>query len=151
MNKFFIILGFSVTACCTNFLLAASEIPQKTALESTSKDNKKDKSGLQNTLKVSDKNGHTLKVEAIDNSGKLFNILLSGFQPNESVEFESQSCNEYMRNTITMDGEGKIVMGYAPAVIGKNEGPFCISFTNENTQLSIKHYWGPIAFFSRPS
>jgi hypothetical protein len=151
MNNKFFILGVTATVLACNLLYATSDLQQGATGESKSKSNMKVSNESRSIIEATDKNGHTLRIKATDDSGKNFHIQLCGFQPNEVVDFESRSCHEKMGGPITMDKDGKFFMGYAPAVIGKNEGPFSISFSNKNTQLSIKHYWGPIAFFSRPS
>ena len=99
-------------------------------------------------LKFLDTQGHTVEIHPLDGNGEFFMINYSGFFPNEQIQFTSRSSGESMTDIITANENGFGCMGYAPAVVGRNEGPFEICFKTKNMpqSLTIKHYWGKIAF-----
>jgi hypothetical protein len=99
-----------------------------------------------NPLEAKDDKGHQMTMVCADRQGTIFNVKLSGFQANESLECVSRSCHEQMKFTLTVDECGELEYACLPAVIGKNAGPFAIKLSNENTTLRIQHYWGKIAF-----
>lgn len=99
-------------------------------------------------LCTQDENGHYIELKAESEDGKHFSIVGSGFNPKEKITFISRSYDETIEHPITVDAKGEFRMGYAPAVIGKKEGPFEVTFSGKTTTepLKIRHYWGKIAF-----
>jgi hypothetical protein len=103
-----------------------------------------------NPLEISDEKGHHLSIVSLDPSGKEFLIKLKGFEPYEKVRWLSISSFEKVENEIVIDQNGECNSNYFPGVPGKEEGPFIVSFSNDNTTLTLQHYWGKIAFSHQP-
>jgi hypothetical protein len=98
-------------------------------------------------LIVKDDKGHFIELKAEDMIGHNFTVHGSGFAPNEHITFTSHSGNETGSFPLQADKQGTFVFGYNPAVIGKTEGPFELTFKVENAKpIKLKHYWGKIAF-----
>ena len=96
---------------------------------------------------VKDESGHSVELKAEDVIGHNFTVHGSGFAPNEKITFTSHSGNESGSFPLQADQQGTFVFGYNPAVIGKTEGAFELTFEVENTKpIKLKHYWGKIAF-----
>lgn len=99
-----------------------------------------------NPLVVADSFGHRVEVQGLYADGKIFRILVTGFEPDEEITFLSESGSEMFKKTFKI-ADGETTIEYAPAVIGMKEGPFRISFYNDRTPpLTIQHYWGKIAY-----
>lgn len=99
-----------------------------------------------NPLEVIDKHGHRIELIAVAPTGNEFLVHITGFQPKEVVHMHSQSCDEVMSRSIAMENNGSFAFAYAPAVVGKKEGPFKLTISNDNCNLTLQHYWGAIAF-----
>lgn len=98
-------------------------------------------------LFIEDEQGRKVEIQASTPDGDHFTIEGSGFAPKEVVTFKSISCHETLDADFEVDEHGRFHMGYAPAVIGKKEGPFEVTFSGKNMQpLKLRHYWGRIAF-----
>lgn len=100
---------------------------------------------------VSDDKGHKIELQAITSDGEHFSLNGSGFKPNEQITLKSRSCNELLTSPLKTDEEGKFFICLSPAVIGKIEGPFEVTFSGDNMKpLIMRHYWGKVAF-SQPN
>jgi hypothetical protein len=96
---------------------------------------------------VEDKQGRRIEIQADTPDGDHFTIVGSGFAPKEVLTFKSRSCDETLGSDFKVDENGGFCLGYAPAVIGKKEGPFEVTFSGKNMEpLKLRHYWGRIAF-----
>lgn len=100
---------------------------------------------------IQDDKGHKIELRTITSDGEHFSVTGSGFKPNEQITLKSRSCNESLTAPLKTDEQGKFFIGISPAVIGKTEGPFEVTFSGENMKpLKIRHYWGKVAF-SQPN
>ena len=99
-------------------------------------------------LEASDEHGHRFTIIAKNTEGTKFELHLSGFEAGETILYQSSSCHEKIQEYFQADEQGEIIIHYWPAVIGKSEGPFRITFSNKMHKLSLQHYWGTIAFTS---
>lgn len=100
---------------------------------------------------VQDDRGHKIELQAITSNGEHFSITGSGFRPNEQITMQSRSCNESLTFYLKTDEHGKFSFGFNPAVIGKTEGPFEVTFLAEDMKpMKMRHYWGKVAF-SQPN
>lgn len=96
---------------------------------------------------VQDDRGHKIELQAITSNGEHFSITGSGFRPNEQITMQSRSCNESLTFYLKTDEHGKFFFGFNPAVIGKTEGPFEVTFLAEDMKpMKMRHYWGKVAF-----
>lgn len=96
---------------------------------------------------VQDDQGRKIELKAEDHMGYSFTIHGSGFHPNEKITVKSCSHNESASFPLDVDNQGNFVFGYNPAVVGKTEGSFKLTFSGKNIKpLKLQHYWGKIAF-----
>lgn len=96
---------------------------------------------------VHDKKGRKIELKASSSDGKQFLITGSGFKPNEQITFKSRSCNELITSPLKIDEQGNFFIIICPAVIGKIEGPFEVTFSGKGMEpMKILHYWGNVAF-----
>lgn len=99
-----------------------------------------------NPLVVTDSLGHRVEIQGLYADGKLFRILVTGFEPSEEITFISESGSGMFKKTFKI-ADGETIIEYNPAVIGMKEGPFRVTFYNDRTPpLTIQHYWGKIAY-----
>lgn len=96
---------------------------------------------------VQDDGGHKIELQAITSDGEHFSITGSGFKSNGQITLKSRSCNESLTSPLKVDEEGKFFICLSPAVIGKTEGPFEVTFLAEDMKpMKMRHYWGKVAF-----
>jgi len=77
----------------------------------------------------------------------VFTITGKGFPSSQKLNFISQSCDENVPSYVETNEEGSFLVLYSPAVIGKTTGPFKVQVQGKSSKaLSLKHYWGSIAF-----
>lgn len=96
---------------------------------------------------IQDDKGHKIELKAVTPDGKHFSITGSGFKPDEQITLKSRSCNESLTFPLKTDEQGGFFFGFNPAVIGKTEGPFEVTFLGENMKpMKMRHYWGKVAF-----
>jgi hypothetical protein len=103
-----------------------------------------------NPLEARDDKGHLFEITCKDPKGNMFDGKLSGFQPNEKLEIISRSCHEKMHLNVNVDEYGQLELGHLPSVIGKQEGPFSLTIVTKDTNLSLQHFWGKLAFINGP-
>lgn len=101
---------------------------------------------IPNPLEVKDAQGHKASIIAADVAGKTFLLMLEGYKPFERVHALSRSCEENLDFFVKTEANGAAVISYAPAVIGKIEGPFELTLQGDDSSLSLQHYWGEITF-----
>ena len=72
-----------------------------------------------------------------------FHIDGEGFKPYESLNFISNSCDEFIYTTIKAGKNGEIVpMGLSPAVIGKSGGTCYIDIFRDTNSIHLTFPWG---------
>jgi hypothetical protein len=86
-----------------------------------------------------------LSVELMSPDGMFFEITVENFQPNEELNFTSQSGEEVLRKGVQYPSSGPLRMGYLPGVIGKGSGEATITFAGERCTVSRKLNWGQAA------
>lgn len=85
--------------------------------------------------------GKELRVEKKECGGNMLFVSLSGFLPNETISFTSDSSGEAMPITVTMDSQGKHSYYSFPQVVGKTKGVETISIACGKEMLRVSCDW----------
>lgn len=99
-------------------------------------------------LILEDKAGHRIEILAIDIGGKSFFFKGTGYKPNESIEFISQSKGYQKKyEKLKADINGSFTGTYLPQMGDCESGPFELIFKDGNSSfLRLQHFWGKYAF-----
>lgn len=98
---------------------------------------------IPNPMEKKDENGHVLSLCMRSPSIDMFELNASGFEPNEKVEFLSESGEEKIRKDLLASENGKIFLFISPAVKGKTNGNASVEIRGKSTQnLKLKYKWG---------
>ncbi|MGK5595730.1 MAG: hypothetical protein ACSNEK_10300 [Parachlamydiaceae bacterium] len=87
--------------------------------------------------------GASFSILLKDKEGLFFTAKATGFRPKERLNFTSVSCSEKLQHPISMDANGCLTFGMAPAVIGYANGGYAkITIKRkgfEKQSVSYKH------------
>ncbi len=67
-----------------------------------------------------------------------------GFQPNDQINYASNSAGEKMKGSFRANEHGQFVMGFGPGVKGKQKGTDNIEFKTAGCAPSVSYHWGAL-------
>lgn len=92
---------------------------------------------------VVSEHGAKLNIEPMDSLGTFFLIRGEGFEPNETIELSSTSCDEKMSIPAPVDGQGALFISCNPKVTGQMGGDAEIEVQRQNGETLVLGYqWG---------
>ena len=97
---------------------------------------------IPSSFEATAEDGAKISVLTKDYSHANFELIGSGFEPNESVCFVSTSCDEITGHPISIDEQGNFpIMFLLPAVIGWSEGTCDVFLFRKSGQIHISFPW----------